>query len=212
MLIIDHLTVGYNVPCIDPISLTIQIPGIYGIIGPNGSGKSTFLKTIVGLNPPISGKCQLINLPNHAYVPQYHTVNRYFHLSLRDFVLQGCGPYKNNDTCACVDHYIKDWQLSEQTKKCFHELSGGQKTRAMIIRALISNPDIISLDEPLASLDNCCQLQLMETLHALVKKGKKYIFISDHHLGKFKMFITAWLEFSKQHDANLASINYIQEE
>lgn len=212
MLIINHLIVGYNVPCVNPISFEIDAPGVYGIIGPNGSGKSTFLKTIIGLIPQISGTFEVVSLHKRAYVPQAHTVNRYFHLSLRDFVLQGYGPHdkETKSEYEKADMYLKEWQLTEQMNKCFHELSGGQKTRAMIVRALISNPDMICLDEPLTSLDSCCQLQLMETLSHLAQHQKKYILISDHHLEKFKNFVNGWLEFTKHHDDTVSSVQYVK--
>lgn len=207
MLIIDHLIVGYNAPCTNPIMLTIDKPGIYGIIGPNGSGKSTFLKTILGLNAKLAGTYQVNALTKFAYVPQHHTVNRYFHLSLKDFVKQGYGPQPSNADAA--EQYIKEWQLSEQQHKCFHELSGGQKTRAMIIRALVSKPELICLDEPLASLDSCCQQQLMTTLADLVKYDNTYVLLSDHHLDKFEKLMNGWIEFIKHHDDKVSSVTYL---
>lgn len=210
MLIIDHLVIGYNAPCVYPISFTIKKPGIYAIVGPNGSGKSTLLKTLVGLIAPLSGTFQISSPNKSAYVPQAHSVNKYFHLSLRDFVMQGYGPtttqtHKDDEK---IDSYLKEWQLSAHVKKCFHELSGGQKTRAMIVRALIAQPNILFLDETLASLDSCCQKQLMETLNSLVTNHQTYIFIVDHHLDKFKDFITGWIEFTKHHDDAYAKVTF----
>lgn len=204
----DNMVVGYDKPCVHPISFNITSPGIYAIVGPNGSGKSTFLKTLVGLIPMLSGSFKIAHIEKSAYVPQSHTVNKYFHLSLRDFILQGYGPncQVTPNEEEKISKYIDEWQLSEQTKKCFHELSGGQKTRAMIVRALVSEPQIIFLDEPLASLDSCCQMQLMQTLFSLVKNNNRFVFIVEHHLDKFTNLITNTLEFIKHHDDPCASM------
>ncbi len=197
-----NLMVGHKNPCTHPISFTIQKPGMYALIGPNGSGKSTFLKTLVGLIQPISGNFEISADRKLSYVPQAHAVNQYFHLSMYNFIVQGYGPkFKETEEIQeTVKKFAEIWQLSDQMSKCFHELSGGQKTRAMIIRALISQPNLLFLDEPLASLDSCCQEQLMNALADLIKTQNACVIIADHHLEKFQHLITGHVMFEKRHD------------
>jgi len=204
----NKLSVGYKTPCTHPVTFSINKPGIYALIGPNGSGKSTFLKTLVGLIKPICGEFYIHPHRKITYVPQLHTVNPFFHLTMKDFILQGFGPsFKTVPKIIDkISSYTKNWQLENQLNKCFHELSGGQKTRTMIVRALISEPNTIFLDEPLASLDPCCQEQLMETLANLIISHKACIVLADHHLEKFNHLVNGRIVFEKKHDDALTHI------
>ncbi len=218
----QNLEIGYNNKqnLIYPFSGEISVPGIYAILGQNGCGKSTLLKTWIGLIPPISGKITLQDapLPYHhdisqgiAYVPQFHTVNKYFHISVFDFIKQGFGPNHKitNQDKLNIEQKLADWQLSGYQHKSFHDLSGGQKVRCMLIRAIVSNPKILFLDEPLASLDICCQQQLMDALKDLVLHKKVFIFMVDHHFEKYSQYITAKICFHKHHDDALSSVHIV---
>ncbi len=215
----QHLVVGYpqKKPLTNPFSGEITAPGIYAIIGQNGCGKSTLLKTWLGLIKPLSGTVLLNDAPiptEHnitqgiAYVPQFHAVNRYFHISVNDFIKQGKGPnysFSEKDINE-INSLLTEWQLNGYGNRSFHELSGGQKTRAMIIRAVLSKPKMLFLDEPLASLDTCCQQQLIETLETLTQENKVCVFIVDHHLENFSGYITQKIQFTRKHDQEISSI------
>lgn len=218
----ENLEIGYSntkQSLIYPFSGKISSPGIYAILGQNGCGKSTLLKTWLGLIPPKRGKVILQNalLPySHdissgvAYVPQFHTVNKFFHISVFDFIIQGFGPKhkvteKDKET---ISQLLTDWQLAGSLSKSFHELSGGQKVRCMLVRAIVSNPKLLFLDEPLASLDVCCQQQLMDTLEDLVKDKKIAVFMVDHHFENYTQYITGRIVFHKHHDDLISSIHF----
>jgi len=219
MLAWENLEIGYNnrQSLIYPFSGHISKPGIYAILGQNGCGKSTLLKTWLGLVPPKDGKITLQNapLPYHhdishgvAYVPQSHTVNKYFHISVFDFIKQGFGPKHKvtEQDRLSISQLLTDWQLSGYLEKSFHELSGGQKVRCMLVRAIVSNPKLLFLDEPLASLDVCCQQQLMDTLEDLVTNKQVFVFMVDHHFENYSQYITGKITFHKHHDDVLSSI------
>ncbi|WP_148697766.1 metal ABC transporter ATP-binding protein [Silvanigrella aquatica] len=215
----NQLVVGYShKKClINPFSGEVTQPGIYAIMGQNGCGKSTLLKTWLGLLRPVSGSVYLNDAPiptEHnisqgiAYVPQFHAVNRYFHISVQDFIKQGRGPqykFAENDYHE-ITNLLSEWQLSGYENRSFHEMSGGQKTRVMIVRAIISKPKILFLDEPLASLDICCQQQLMDTLEELTQAHKVCVFIVDHHLENFKNYLTTRFYFTRKHDQEISSV------
>lgn len=215
----SQLVVGYpNKKFLtNPFSGNISEPGIYAIVGQNGCGKSTLLKTWLGLIRPLSGTVYLNDNPiptEHdisqgiAYVPQFHAVNQYFHITVSDFIKQGRGPryqFTEKDNQEIIS-LLSEWQLSGYENRSFHELSGGQKTRAMIVRAIISKPKMLFLDEPLASLDICCQQQLMDTLEELTQEYKVCIFIVDHHLENFKSYLTNKISFTRKHDQEISTI------
>ncbi|MES2615111.1 MAG: ABC transporter ATP-binding protein [Bdellovibrionota bacterium] len=214
----ENLEIGYNGrSLVYPFCGEISTPGIYAILGQNGCGKSTLLKTWLGLIPPKNGKITLHNTPlsNHhgisqgiAYVPQFHMVNKYFHISVSDFIRQGFGPnhkLTESDTLN-ISQLLEDWQLAGYANKSFHELSGGQKVRCMLVRAILSNPKLLFLDEPLASLDICCQQQLMDTLEDLVTKKQVFVFMVDHHFENHAQYITARMTFHRHHDDSMCSV------
>lgn len=215
----SDLVVGYpnRKSLTNPFSGNINAPGIYAIVGQNGCGKSTLLKTWLGLIRPLAGNVYLNDVPiptEHdisqgiGYVPQFHSVNRFFHITVSEFIKQGRGPhYKFSEK----DHQeilllLSEWQLSGYENRSFHELSGGQKTRVLIIRAIISKPKMLFLDEPLANLDICCQQQLMDTLAELAENHKVCIFIVDHHLENFKNYLTNKINFTRKHDQEISTV------
>ncbi len=219
----DKLVLGYSkqTPLNIPFSGEILNSGIYPILGQNGCGKSTLLKTWLGLIPPIHGGLERNDkslepekslTQGVSFVPQFHNVNKYFSISVFDFVAQGFGPdfssklsekQKNK-----IHEHLKEWQLSGFENTSFHELSGGQKTRALVVRAFLSHPKILFLDEPLASLDSCCRDRLMEKLYLLSQKSHMCVLLVDHHLDKFQKYFTKTIRFEKNHDENISQISF----
>jgi ABC-type Mn2+/Zn2+ transport system ATPase subunit len=107
-----------------------------------------------------------------------------------------------------IDSLLEQWQLKGYGHKSFHELSGGQKTRCLVIRALVSEPRLLFLDEPLANLDACCAKQLMDTLLDFTKSKKICVIIADHHLSEFSDSIRQYISFERHHDALLSHIQF----
>jgi len=208
LLLCKELVVGYQKesPLTYPISLHLKEGGIYGLIGPNGSGKSTLLKTLLGLIKPLSG--QMVCSKRISYVPQSHMVNPYFSISVEQFIRQGLGPSgQDRSVSGSIFPLLKAWQLEKYASSSFHALSGGQKTRALILRAMIGAPQLLFLDEPLASLDVCCQDQLMETLSQAAQKQGMGIVMVDHHWERFKGCVKGWLDFHRHHDEERARVH-----
>ena len=221
-LVWNHLEIGYNKKnLIYPFSGEISKPGIYAILGQNGCGKSTLLKTWLGLVPPLGGEIYLQDHPlpyahdirqGVAYVPQFHAVNNYFPITVFDFIQQGFGPNAKIQPSdkQKMTQLLQEWQLEGCGLKSFHDLSGGQKVRCMLVRAIVSNPKILFLDEPLASLDVCCQQLLMDTLEDFVTQKKIFVFMVDHHLENYSQYMTGTIQFHKHHDDALSSVQFKQ--
>lgn len=214
----ENLVVGYagREALNRPFSGTLEDGGIYAIVGPNGSGKSTLLKTWLGLTQPHSGLVSLNGQPVGpregllTYVPQTHKVNRYFQISIFDFVMQGFGrrPPERGEALQQVREALVQWELSADADKSFHLLSGGQKTRALVARAILSKPKMIFLDEPLANLDQCCQEKLMNTLHILAHRQNICVVMVDHHFEAYEKFLSAKFVFERSHNEEICSIRY----
>ena len=166
---------GYE-QVLENISLDIYPKDYLAIIGPNGGGKTTLLKIILGLLKPDSGNIHWSekSARRHiGYVPQFAIFEREFPLSVRDVVLVGrlSGKLRwqkvsvqDEDLTTDIIHSLG---LSALSDKPIGQLSGGQLQRVMIARALVSNPKILFLDEPSASIDRDSRFKLTNMLMEL---------------------------------------------
>lgn len=155
------------------ISFCVADGEFIGIIGPNGGGKSTLLRLILGFLTPAGGSLTVGG--RMAYVPQNMRFDKHFPLSTLDLVLQGrlfhlpwYGVWKKHD--------IKKAQLALEQVNLIHlkdrpfgTLSGGEQQRALIARALVSDPKILILDEPTANVDHNAEKTILELLSSLQK-------------------------------------------
>lgn len=187
MSIVAVKNVTYNIDnftiCND-INIAFKKDTFTGIIGPNGSGKSTLLKQIYRLIKPTNGSIYLngenldkINsklvAKEMAVLPQEHHSD--FDYTVDEVVMMGRFPYHklfektkhSTKDRKIVDKYLKLLGLGEQNKQLFKTLSGGEKQRVLLARALSQETDLIVLDEVTNHLDIRYQYKVLETLKKL---------------------------------------------
>jgi zinc transport system ATP-binding protein len=177
---VRDVTFGYGREVVlDHVSLAIEPRDFLAVIGPNGGGKTTLLKAILGLVRPWSGEV-VFHLPSGSdprgrlgYVPQFSTFDRDFPLRIADMVLMGrlgrrsvLRPYSREDRAA-AGRAIERLGLTGVARAHASEVSGGQLQRALIARALVSEPEVLFLDEPTASIDAESRETLRELLEDL---------------------------------------------
>lgn len=151
-----------------------------GVIGPNGGGKTTLLRVILGLLPAMRGTVSVLGQsPSQArerlgYVPQISKSDRDFPISVWDVVRMGLpkrGFLQANRLNATekleVERSLRQADVLDLAKRSFNQLSGGQRQRVLIARALATNPEILVLDEPTASVDSQSTARLYELLAEL---------------------------------------------
>ena len=181
-----------DLPILEQDALEIAKGSFIGIIGPNGGGKTTLLKLLMGFIHPTKGKIRIFGKsPEHArtkigYVPQVHKCDREFPITVHELILLGAlcpnslfGVYPKEVKQKALQ-LIDELGLSPHMKKSFGSLSGGLAQRALLARALLSDPDLLLLDEPTANVDPSSTSLIMNKLEAL--KGKKTILIVTHDL------------------------------
>lgn len=169
------------------LSLDVQRGSLLAIIGPNGAGKSTLLKVIAGLLRPYSGTVDVLGAPpgaqakRIAYVPQAENVDWSFPVSVGDVVMMGrvplIGPLRSpasEDTAAVREALDTVGMLSEVDRQ-IGALSGGQRRRVFIARALAAKPDLYLLDEPVTGVDITTQEELMDVLEDEARSGRTVI-------------------------------------
>jgi zinc transport system ATP-binding protein len=180
---IQNMSFRYDGPFVlKDVDLDIAAGDFVSIIGPNGSGKTTLLKLMLGLLQPQHGKIRLFGRPvaraRHriGYMPQLARLDPDFPVTVMDVVLTGrlgrrlpVGPFLARDRQA-AEHALADTEALEIRDRPFASLSGGQRQKVLIARALTCDPDILMLDEPTASLDPGVQDELYELLSRLNEK------------------------------------------
>jgi len=165
-------------PILEDVNLDIAPLDSLCIVGPNGGGKTTLLKLILGLLKPDQGEIRVLGERPEAarlrvgYVPQYAHYDPLFPVSLLDVVLMGrldrlgVGPYSGADRTA-ARATLAEMGLIGLENRLFAEVSGGQRQRALIARALASSGELLILDEPTANIDAASEEHLFEVLSRL---------------------------------------------
>ncbi|MBN2571105.1 MAG: metal ABC transporter ATP-binding protein [Ignavibacteriales bacterium] len=176
---------------LEDINLKIYEKDFLGIIGPNGGGKTTLLKTILGIIKPTAGQvllCEGLEKQNcFGYVPQTSHIDYMFPISVLDVVKTGrlsknklLKRYNTNDLDTAVDS-LEKMDLSKYHNNLFGSLSGGEKQRVLIARALTTNPKILLLDEPTSNVDSKVGHHFYELLNELNKEIT--IIMVSHDIG-----------------------------
>lgn len=190
---LENVNFSYqNTPVLKNVSFAIEQGEFVGVIGPNGGGKTTLLKLLMGFLKPSSGKIEIFNKPPQsalqqmAYVPQTARFDKQFPISVLELVLEGrlsrlpwYGRFSQEDKKAAIES-LEKVGMGRFKNAPFGTLSGGQAQRALIARALVSNPQILLLDEPTASVDSQAESWIYDILKEL--SGKITIVMVTHNL------------------------------
>ena len=175
------------------VNLTVYERDFLGIIGPNGGGKTTLIKSILGLHQPQKGKIHFFKngkeVPeiNMGYLPQYNNIDKKFPISVYEVILSGLSKQKSifqrysNEQHEIVRQMIIQMGLEGMDKRAIGELSGGQLQRALLGRALVSNPEVIILDEPNTYIDKRFEAKLYSLLEEINKE--RAIILVSHDIG-----------------------------
>ena len=164
------------------INITLGKEEFVAIIGPNGCGKSTLLKLIAGIEEPTTGK--LISTVRSSYLPQqpsllpWRTVEQ--NLALPGDI-QRSSP-KPEPGKITTKQLLKDFGLLEFAAFYPHALSGGMQQKVALLRAVISSPSLLLLDEPFASLDALTRLELQRWLLDLKQRTRASIICITHDI------------------------------
>jgi zinc transport system ATP-binding protein len=197
---LHNIRVSYgDVLALDNVTLAIYQHDFLGIIGPNGGGKSTLLKVLLGLVKPDSGSVSVFGKnPEQArnrigYVSQRPVFDSDFPASVWDVAMMGrfnkaglVSRYSRKDKTA-VEKALARVEMENYRNSQIGKLSGGQQQRVFVARALVSEPDLLLLDEPTASIDPTMQTEFYELLSQL-KKSLTIIMVS-HDIGAISVYV-----------------------
>lgn len=190
------LEVGYvGTPILPPIELEIRAGEVWAVIGRNGSGKTTWLKTLLGLLPPVRGKVELARPDvRFSYLPQRKAIDELYPLLGRDVVRMGferglsfLRPWLGGEPPE-VAHALEEMGVAHLADAPYRSLSEGQKQRILFARLAVSRAELAVLDEPTSAMDQVAEREAFELLDGLRKRHGLAIVIVSHYLGMVKQF------------------------
>jgi len=198
---LERVSFGYDGrrPVLEDVTLRIARLDFVSVIGPNGGGKTTLLKLLLGLLEPDEGTVQVLGTtpvrarPRIGYMPQLAALDPSFPVQVVDVVLMGrlgvrsgLGRFDLNDRRAAV-RALDRVGLAGLERRPFSALSGGQRQRVLLARALASDPELVLLDEPAASLDQKVEQTFFELLVELNQLST--VVLVSHDLGFVRSFV-----------------------
>ena len=195
LLKIENLTIGYDKkPLLKTTDLAIERGQFWGILGPNGSGKSTLLKTILNLIPPVEGNLEMENSLVFGYVPQYEKFDTIFPVSVYELAAMGRysrvppGRILSKRDSEIIGQSLEKTGISHLKERAFRSLSGGEKQRSLLARAIAGEPDILVLDEPTAAVDIKGEAQIMELVKRIKIENNLSVLMVSHFLNTVSAF------------------------
>ena len=188
----QKLSVGYDGRSVlQDLSFDVCAGDYLCIIGENGSGKSTLMKTILGLQPPLSGRILTgdgLRKNEIGYLPQQTQVQKDFPASVREIVLSGCQghcgrrPFYNKKERRLAEENIRKMQIEHLAGRCYQELSGGQQQRVLLARALCATQKMLLLDEPVSGLDPKVTAELYACIERLNREDGITVIMISHDI------------------------------
>ena len=191
---LDNVSAGYGERmALSDVSLQVARGSLLAVVGPNGAGKSTLLKVMAGLLRPFSGSVEVLGEPvgraarRVAYLPQAEGVDWQFPVAVADVVMMGrypligIGRRPSGADREHVEHALQTVRMESLRSRQIGALSGGQRRRVFLARALAAEPDLFLLDEPVTGVDATTQEELMDVLEAQTRLGRTVI-ASTHDL------------------------------
>ncbi|MBR5922368.1 MAG: ABC transporter ATP-binding protein [Clostridia bacterium] len=193
-----NLKLGYGGRAIiDGLNFEVNSGDYLCIVGENGSGKTTLMRTLLGLNPLISGEIIFgdgLKKNEIGYLPQQTVVQRDFPASVFEIVLSGfCGKAGLNPFYAASQRKealanIEKMDIGNLKNRCYRELSGGQQQRVLLARALCATSKLILLDEPVAGLDSKSTEGMYSIIEKLNKRENITVIMISHDISAARKY------------------------
>jgi len=191
----ENLAAGYREKVVwQNANFTFGRGEFVAVIGPNGAGKTTLFRMLLGLQPPISGTINVLGSapkrgnPQIGYVPQRHTIDSETNVESQELVRLGVSgkrwgfnPFSHWDHEA-ANAALEAVSAQDLARRPLGVLSGGELQRIFLAEALVSNPDILLLDEPLSNLDLKRETDLLHLVNDVVRKRGVTALLIAHNI------------------------------
>lgn len=192
----SYHTKAAETKAVEDLTITVEEGEFVGIVGPSGCGKSTLLNLLAGIEKPDSGEILLRGerlltygekkgnyspislMPQHDQLFEWRTIEKNVCLGAE---------IRRKDRKRSLSYgneLLKKYGLADFIKKHPHELSGGMRQRAALIRTLVTEPDILLLDEPFSALDFQTRLAVCDDVYSIIKQEKKTAILVSHDISE----------------------------
>jgi len=190
----DHLVKAYNQRrVVDGVSVTVAAGEIVGLLGPNGAGKTTSFNMVVGIVKPDEGTVQfnghkITTLPMHkrarlgiGYLTQEPSIFRKLTVEQNILAILETCKLSKQERAVRLKYLLDELDLARLSKSKAYTLSGGEKRRLEITRALVTSPRLLLLDEPFSGIDPIAVYEVQKIIRRLKERGLG-ILITDHNV------------------------------
>ena len=202
----QRLCVGYDGESVlQDLTFELLAGDYLCIVGENGSGKSTLMKTILGLQMPISGRILTgdgLRKNEIGYLPQQTVIQKDFPASVREIVLSGClgrcgsRPFYNKEEKKLAAEAMEKMQITRLARRCYRELSGGQQQRVLLARALCATQKMLLLAEPVSGLDPKVTAEMYTLIEKLNREDGITVIMISHDVAAAAIFCILATPFS----------------
>lgn len=188
---VEKLCKSYaGIRAVDSLDLSVLRGEVFGLLGANGAGKSTMIECILGTKKSDSGRVLILGMNPHAERKrlfervgvQFQEANYQDRITVTELCQETYCLYKRP---ADYEALLKQFGLESKTKNMVQELSGGQRQRLFIVLALISNPEVVFLDELTTGLDTKARRSVWKSLSELKREGLT-IFLTSHFMDEIE--------------------------
>ena len=195
----DHITLGYaGREIVRDLNFAVNAGDYLCIVGENGSGKSTLMRTLLGLQAPLSGSVSMgdgLRQNEIGYLPQQTLAQRDFPASVWEIVLSGCQGRSRRAFYSAADKELarrnmEKLGLAPLRRRCYRELSGGQQQRVLLARALCATGKLILLDEPVSGLDPKVTAELYRIIERLNREDGITVTMISHDIAAALRYAT----------------------
>jgi len=190
----DHLVKAYNQRrVVDGVSVTVAAGEVVGLLGPNGAGKTTSFNMVVGIVKPDEGTVQfnghkITTLPMHkrarlgiGYLTQEPSIFRKLTVEQNILAILETCKLSKQERAVRLKYLLDELDLARLSKSKAYTLSGGEKRRLEITRALVTSPRLLLLDEPFSGIDPIAVYEVQKIIRRLKERGLG-ILITDHNV------------------------------
>ena len=189
------LVVGYgDQALLPPINLELKAGEFLAVIGRNGSGKTTFIRTALGIIPPLRGSATRPTHSRLSYLPQRAAFDELYPVHCRDVVAMGIERGwsfirpRPKEVDSRIDRALEEMEINELSHTPFRQLSEGQKQRVLFARLIASEAELAFLDEPTSAMDEVAEREAYSYLARLQHHHKTTIVVVSHYLGVAREF------------------------
>ncbi len=211
---LEHVCIQYGKRAIlQDLSMTVNEGELIVILGPNGAGKSTLLRVLLGLIRPSAGLVRIFGRPPSrgnkeiGYAPQHRTIEADLALRARDLVGFGLdghrwGPgWPSRKRTALIDQALEEVDATRFADAPVGQLSGGEQQRLLIAQALLTNPRLLLLDEPLASLDISHEHEIVSLVTKICRTRHVAVLLVTHDINPLLPVVDRVLYMANGHSA-----------